>query len=234
MDRNTSQPNPPLLQRLRSNLALRHYSPRTAAAYRSWVIRFVRFHHLRHPATMAESEVLEFLRYLRERRRVAAATQTQALAVLLYLYAHVLERPLRVAGRIPRAKGPTRLPVVLTPSEVARVLDGLSGVYAIVGLLLYGSGLRLTECLTLRVKDVDLARREIVIRRGKGSRDRVTVLPVALVPRVAEHLEWMNRVHVRDRERGGGWVRLPGALARKYPETPVSWAWQRLFPSTRV
>lgn len=118
---------------------------------------------------MGEPEVLAFLRWLRENRRVAAATQTQALAALLYLCADVLERPLRVAGRIPRAKDPTRLPVVLTPAEVARVLEGLTGMYAIVGLLLYGSGLRLTECVTLRVKDVDLARREIVIRRGGGS-----------------------------------------------------------------
>jgi integron integrase len=233
MDGHSSQSNPPLLRRLRSNLALRHYSPRTVAAYCSWVIRFVRHQGMRHPDAMGEPEVVAFLRWLREERRVAAATQTQALAALLYLYAHVLDRPLRVAGRIPRAKGPTRLPVVLTPTEVSRVLEGLTGTYAIVGLLLYGSGLRLTECVTLRVKDVDLERREIVVRRGKGAKDRVTVLPATLVPRLEEHLAWVARMHARDRARGGGWVPLPGALARKYPAAPVNWAWQWLFPATR-
>jgi integron integrase len=227
------QSNPPLLQRLQSNLALRHYSLRTIASYRGWVIRFVRYHRMRHPATMGEAEVIAFLGYLREERRVAAATQTQALAALQCLYAHVLERPLRVAGWIPRAKGPTRLPVVLTPDEVGRVLRELEGVYGVVGLLLYGSGLRLTECVTLRVKDLDLERREIVVRRGKGGKDRVTVLPTMLVPRLEVHLAQVRVVHQRDRARGGGWVALPGALARKYPEAPVSWGWQWVFPASR-
>ncbi len=227
------QSNSPLLQRLQSNLALRHYSPRTIAAYCGWVIRFVRYHRLRHPATMGEAEVVAFLGYLREQRRVAAATQTQALAALQCLYAQVLDRPLRVAGQIPRAKGPTRLPVVLTPDEVSRVLRELAGVYALVGLLLYGSGLRLTECVTLRVKDVDLVRREIVLRRGKGGKDRVTVLPGVLVPLLERHLARVRAVHERDRARGGGWVALPGALARKYPEAPVSWGWQWVFPASR-
>ena len=230
----TLQSNSPLLRRLQSNLALRHYSPRTIAAYCGWVIRFVRYHRLRHPATMGEAEVMAFLGYLREQRRVAAATQTQALAALQCLYAHVLDRPLRVAGQIPRAKGPTRLPVVLTPDEVSRVLRELAGVYAVVGLLLYGSGLRLTECVTLRVKDVDLERREIVLRRGKGGKDRVTVLPGVLVPILERHLARVRAVHERDRARGGGWVALPGALARKYPEAPVSWGWQWVFPASRA
>ncbi len=229
----TLQSNSPLLRRLQSNLALRHYSPRTIAAYRGWVIRFVRYHRLRHPATMGEAEVLAFLSYLREQRRVAGATQTQALAALQCLYAHVLDRPLRVGGQLPRAKGPTRLPVVLTPDEVSRVLRELEGVYAVVGLLLYGSGLRLTECVTLRVKDVDLERREIVLRRGKGGKDRVTVLPGVLVPILERHLARMRVLHERDRARGGGWVALPGALARKYPEAPVSWGWQWVFPASR-
>jgi integron integrase len=218
---------------LQSNLALRHYSPRTVAAYCGWVIRFVRYHRLRHPATMGEAEVMAFLGYLREQRRVAAATQTQALAALQCLYVHVLDRPLRVAGQIPRAKGPTRLPVVLTPDEVSRVLRELEGVYAVVGLLLYGSGLRLTECVTLRVKDVDLERREIVLRRGKGGKDRVTMLPGVVVPMLERHLARVRAVHERDRARGGGWVALPGALARKYPEAPVSWGWQWVFPASR-
>lgn len=229
----TLQSNSPLLRRLQSNLALRHYSPRTIASYCGWVIRFVRYHRLRHPAVMGEAEVMAFLGYLREQRRVAAATQTQALAALQCLYAHVLDRPLRVAGQIPRAKGPTRLPVVLTPDEVSRVLRELEGVYAVVGLLLYGSGLRLTECVTLRVKDVDLERREIVLRRGKGGKDRVTVLPGVLVPLLEKHLARVRAVHERDRARGGGWVALPGALARKYPEAPVSWGWQWVFPASR-
>ncbi|MBI4541487.1 MAG: phage integrase N-terminal SAM-like domain-containing protein, partial [Gemmatimonadetes bacterium] len=173
---------------MRSKLRPGHYSRRTEQAYVGWVIRFVRHHRLRHPAQLVEQDVMAFLQHLAEERRVAAATQGQALAALLFLYRHVLGRPLRLEGHLPRARTPTRLPVVLTRSEVARVLGQLDGGYRLVGMLLYGSGMRLLECLTLRVKDVDLERGEIRIRRGKGGVDRVTVLPEAVRPSLAAHL----------------------------------------------
>ena len=174
-----SQSNPKLLTRLRSKLRVGHYRPRTEQAYVSWTRRFVRHHHLTHPEQLAEADVVSFLRYLAEDQHVAQSTQAQAMAALQFLYQHVIERPLRLEGRLPRARRPTRLPVVLTRVEVSRVLTHLRGVYGLIGVLLYGSGMRLMECLTLRIKDVDVERGEIRIRRGKGAVDRVTVLPQA-------------------------------------------------------
>src|SRR5512135_683357 len=165
----SSQPKPTLLQALRSNMRLRHFSPRTISAYASWVRRFVRFHHLRHPAELGPAEVRAFLAWLAEDRRVAASTQTQALAALLLLYRDVVGRPPEALGPVPRARAPVRLPVVLTRGEVAAVLGRLEGVPWLVGMVLYGSGLRLMECLTLRIKDVDLELGEIRLRRGKGA-----------------------------------------------------------------
>ena len=231
--RAASQSKVRLLQLLRAKLRLGHYSLRTEQAYRSWVIRFVRFHGLRHPAGLGEPEVEAFLRHLVERGRVAASTQQQALAALLFLYREVLGRPLRLAGRIPRGRSPGRIPEVLSREEVVRVLGQLDGVHRLIGLVLYGSGLRLAECLTLRVKDVDLARREIRLRRGKGERDRVTVLPAAAVEALGRHLERVRRLHRRDLESGGGRVALPGALATKYPGAAASWPWQWVFPAGR-
>ncbi|MBI2538036.1 MAG: phage integrase N-terminal SAM-like domain-containing protein, partial [Gemmatimonadetes bacterium] len=165
-----------LLHSLRANLRLRHFSPRTEEAYVSWVRRFVRFHGLRHPAELGEREVVGFLTHLSVERRVSASTQGQALAALLFLYREVLGRPLAGLGAIPRARAPVRLPVVLTRQEVERVLAGLKGPAGLLGAMLYGSGMRLLECLTLRVKDLDLERGEVRVRRAKGARDRVTVL----------------------------------------------------------
>jgi integron integrase len=156
------------------------------------------------------------------------------LAALLFLYREVLHRPLEGLGPVPRGRAPTRLPVVLTPAEVQRVLGHLDGTYRLVGILLYGSGMRLLEGLSLRVKDVDLARREIVIRRGKGATDRVTVLPAALVAPLGRHLERVRAQHARDLAAGAGWVALPDALDRKYPQAGRSWPWQWLFPATRT
>jgi integron integrase len=222
-----------LLTLLRAKLRLGHFSLRTEQAYRGWVVRYVRYHDLRHPLEMREDEVLEFLRHLAEDRHVAASTQVQALAALQFLYREVLDRPLRLAGRVPRGRVPDRLPTVLTRDEVVRVVDELLGVYRLVALLLYGSGLRLMECLTLRVKDVDLARGEIRVRRGKGARDRVTVLPAVIRGALEAHLVEMKRRHRRDLDRGAGRVALPGALARKYPRAAASWAWQWIFPAKR-
>lgn len=227
------QPKPKLLQALRANLRLRHFSPRTEEAYTSWVRRFVRFHGLRHPAEMGEAEVLAFLTHLSVVRRVGPATQAQALAALLFLYKEVLGRPLDQAGMIPRARAPVRLPVVLTPPEVQRVLAALRGTMRLVGILLYGSGMRLLECLTLRIKDVDLDRGELRLRRGKGGKDRVTVLPRAARGPLGEHLERVRADYSRDLADGAGWVELPDALSRKYPAAGRSWPWQWVFPATR-
>jgi integron integrase len=229
-----SQSNPRLLTVLRSKLRLGHYSVRTEQAYVGWVRRFVHFHALRHPRDLDERDVTAFLRVLVEDRRVAASTQTQALAALLFLYREVIGRPLRLSGTIPRGHRPLRVPVVLDRGEVARVLAQLTGTYHLVGLLLYGSGLRLLECLTLRVKDLDLGRREIRVRRGKGQKDRVTLVPDAAVALLEAHLARVKVLHQRDLEAGGGAVALPGALGRKYPAAARSWAWQWVFPATRA
>ena len=227
------QPKTTLLHSLRANLRLRHFSPRTEEAYVSWVRRFVRFHGMRHPREMGEPEVVRFLTHLTVERRVAASTQSQALAALLFLFREVLGRPLEGLGPLPRARAPGRLPVVLTRAEVRRVLDGLAGTVALVGVLLYGSGLRLLECLTLRIKDVDLERGELRLRRAKGARDRVTVLARAAREPLARHLAEVRRLHERDLAEGAGWVELPYALGRKYPNAGRSWPWQWVFPARR-
>lgn len=227
------QPKAKLLQTLRAKLRLGHFSPRTEQAYVSWVRRFVRDQGLRHPRGLGEREVTAFLTRLAVEGRVAASTQAQALAALLFLYRHVLERPLEGLGRVPRGRMPVRLPVVLTADEVERVLGCLAGTSRLVALLLYGSGLRLMEALTLRVKDLDLARGEIRVRRAKGARDRVTVLARSVVRPLAEHLERVRRLHQRDLEAGAGAVELPGALRRKYPTAARSWPWQWVFPAVR-
>jgi integrase len=196
------QQKPKLLHSLRANPRLRHFSPRPEEAYVSWVRRFVRFQGLRHPGELGEREVVGFLTYLSVERRASASTQGQALAARLFLYREVLGRPLAGLGRIPRPRARTRLPVGLTPPEVERVLAGLKGVANLVGGLLYGSGLRLMECLTLRVKDVDLERGELRIRRAKGAKDRVTVLARAARGPLAEHLEGVRRLHARDVAEG--------------------------------
>ena len=192
------QPKSPFLRALQANMKLRHFSPRTVEAYTSWVRRYIRFHRNRHPAEMGGREVVAFLTWLVVERRVAASTQNQALAALLFLYSTVLERPLTDLGPIPRGRTPTRLPVVLTTGEVRRVLAGLTGYDSLVGLLLYGSGLRLGEALTLRVKDIDLDRGELTLRRAKGARDRVTVLAQSIHKPLETHLERVRARHQRD------------------------------------
>jgi len=229
-----SQSNSPLLCLMQRQMELRRLSPRTIESYLAWVRRYVRYHRLRHPAEMGDPEVRGFLIWLVEHRRVSQSTQGQALAALLFLYRHALDRPLEGLGPLPRGRAPTRLPVVLTRDEVQRVLGYLDGTYRLVGVLLYGSGMRLLEGLTLRVKDVDLARREIVVRRGKGAKDRVTVLSAGLVEPLGRHLERMRAQHARDVAAGAGWVALPDALDRKYPQAGRSWPWQWLFPATRT
>ena len=229
---------PGLLAAVRSACRLRHYSIRTEAAYASWARRFCLFHRdadgrPRHPGTMAEPEVAAFLGHLAEDRGVASSTQNQALAALLFLYDAVLGRPLDDVGAFPRAKRPKRLPVVLTRPEVEAVLARLDGTHRLVASLLYGSGLRLLEGLRLRVKDVGLAEGHIVVREGKGDRDRVTVLPAVLEEPLRAQLGVVRALHARDRAEGHGSVYLPSALAQKYPGAATEVGWQYVFPARR-
>jgi integron integrase len=223
-----------LTQRLRQTLRTRHYSGRTETAYVHWLRRFVRFHDLRDPAQMGEAEVAAFLTALAVRGRVSASTQNQAMGALVFFYRHVLGRRLGALRGLERAKRPRRLPLVLTPGEVRAVLACLAGDAWLVASLLYGSGLRLTEALTLRVKDVDLERLEVRVRRAKGGKDRVTVLPASLRGALRAHLDRVKALHQEDLAAGGGRAELPGALERKAPSAAREWAWQWLFPSPRA
>jgi integron integrase len=229
-------PNAKLLPTLRANLRLRHYSPRTEEAYTSWTRRFVLFHGTRHPRELSESDVKAFLVHLAEDRHCAQATLAQAMAALLFLYKDVLGQPLTGLGSMPRARAPIRLPTVLGPEEVRRVIIQMRGVTRLLALLLYGSGMRLMEALTLRVKDLDIGRGEIVIRRGKGAKDRVTVLPGVLKVALADQVERVRAAHQCDCAKGpdSGWVMLPHALERKYPMAGRSLQWQWVFPSRQV
>lgn len=225
-------PRPPkLLDRLRVHLRTRHYSLRTEAAYVDWVRRFILFHDKRHPQDMGPVEVEAFLSHLAVDRQVAASTQNQAKSALLYLYKQVLGIELPWLDEVVQAKRPQQLPVVLTPSEVRDVLLHMNGTPALVAQLLYGTGMRLLEALRLRVKDVEFARREIVVREGKGNQDRVTVLPENLIGPLQAQLHKARALHEKDLDAGLGRVVLPHALAVKYPEADRSWAWQYVFPS---
>lgn len=229
-DIRTHDTRPKLLDMLRSALHARHYSRRTEQAYCYWVRRYIRFHKLRHPAEMAEPEMNSFLTHLAVEEKISASTQNQALAALLFLYRHVLGRKVGDLGEVVRARKPMRLPVVMTREEVRAVLDNLSGDRWLMASLMYGAGLRLSECLRLRVQELDFARNLILIRDGKGSKDRVTMLPGSLRAPLQEHLKKVKLVHERDLADGWGAVRLPMALDRKYPNAPREWCWQWVFP----
>jgi integron integrase len=222
---------PKLLDQVRQQIRVRNYSIRTETAYAEWVKRYIRFHQYRHPLEMGAVEIEAFLTHLAVKRNVAGATQNQALAALLFLYKEVFKAELPWLDGIVRAKKPKHLPVVLTRDEVARVLAQLSGVKWMVATLLYGSGLRLLEALRLRVKDVEFSRGEIVVRDGKGQKDRVTMLPRTLVAPLQEHLQKVADLHQQDLAEGFGRANLPFALARKYPSAAADWAWQFVFPS---
>ena len=222
-----------LISELRSALRSRHYSRRTEESYCLWVRRYIRFHQLRHPADMAEPEINAFLTHLAVRGEVSASTQTQALSALLFLYRHVLQREIGDLGELVRARRPRRLPVVLTRDEVRELLARLEGDRWLIASLLYGSGLRLMECLRLRVLDLEPARGQITVRDGKGGKDRVTMLPRLVAPALREQLAAARAVHRRDLAEGWGRVDLPGALARKYPNASAEWRWQWVFPQQR-
>lgn len=221
-----------LLQAVRDRARYRRFSPRTEQAYTSWIIRFIRHHRLRHPRTMGALEVAAYLTYLASEKRVSAGTQTQARSALLFLYREVLKIDLGDLGQFTWARPTSRLPVVLNHAEVAVLLGQLEGTMWIIGMLLYGSGLRLLECLTLRVKDIDLGRGEIRVRAGKGNKDRITMVPEAVKPNLRQPLEAVRARHQRD-VAGQIGVALAGALGSKYPRADQEWAWYWVFPAKR-
>jgi integron integrase len=227
-------PKPRLLDRVREAVRARHYSRRTEETYVAWIRRYILFHGKRHPVEMGAAEITQFLTALAVEGKVAAATQNQALSALLFLYREVLALEAPWLDGLVRAKRPQRLPVVLSRDEVRAVLQRLEGTPRLMAYLLYGAGLRLLECCRLRVQDVDFGANQVIVRGGKGDKDRVTMLPAAVKADLARHLEVVRSQHQLDLQRGAGWVELPDALARKYPNAGREWAWQWVFPATRM
>lgn len=231
---NAAEPHrPKLLDQVRAAIRARHYSRRTERAYAYWIRRLIFATGLRHPSELGPDDVTRFLTSLAVDQRVSASTQNQALSAILFLYREVLGDDLPWLNDVVRAKRPLHLPVVLNRSEVTSLLRRLSGTPAIMAGLLYGSGLRLLECCHLRIQDVDLARHEIVVRRGKGSRDRRTMLAAGVASQLTSHIEAVKRTHEADLLAGAGWVELPHAIGRKYPHAGREWPWQWVFPATR-
>ena len=228
-----SQP-PKLLDRVRHAIRTRHYSRRTEEAYVGWIRRYILFHRKRHPASMGAEEVNGFLSHLAVDGQVSASTQAQALSALVFLYRNVIDDPLPWMDEIVRAQRPKRLPVVLSRDEVATVFSHLEGTPRIVASLLYGAGLRLLEALRLRVKDIDFAANIVVVRDGKGGKDRRSMLPESLRAALRTQIESVRRLHARDLAQGGGEVWLPDALSRKFPAAGRDLAWQWVFPSARL
>ena len=224
---------PKLLDRVRHALRVRHYAIRTEDAYHDWTRRFILFHGKRHPQDMGETEVNTFLTHLAVEGRVSASTQTQALCALLFLYEHVLGRPLDQLGVV-RANRPKRLPVVLSRAEVWAVLDRMAGTSGLLGRLMYGSGVRVLEAVRLRVKELDFDNGLIVVRQGKGDKDRRTIFPESVRADLSAHLERVRVLHDKDLAAGSGAVYLPGALDRKFPQAAREWRWQYVFPSARL
>lgn len=223
-----------LMDKVRETLRVRHYSPATEKSYTRWIRLFIIFHDKRHPAEMGAPEISAFLTHLAVRQRVAASTQNQARAALLFLYRHVLDRDPGSLADVESARRPSSIPVVLTRSETAQLFDHLHGTPRLAAGLLYGSGLRLMECLRLRVKDLDLEHGVLQVRRGKGAKDRRTMVPGALRPALRVHLADTLRQHRSDVAAGAGWVALPHAISRKFPGAGREWSWQWVFPATRI
>ena len=222
-----------IIERVKVEIRTRHYSPRTEEAYVGWITRYLDFHRGRALADLAIDDIRQFLSALAIDAKVSASTQNQARAAITFLYRDVVRAPVGTVDGVATAKRPRHLPEVLTADEVHRVLAALTDPYKLVASLLYGSGLRLLEALHLRVKDADLDRGELLIRGGKGGKDRVTVLPNVLLDPLREHLLMVQRVHDRDVARGQGRTVLPEAFIRKHPTAPLEWRWQLIFPATR-
>ncbi|MDQ3820426.1 MAG: integron integrase [Acidobacteriota bacterium] len=229
-----SLPKQSLLDQVRSAIRLRHYSIRTEEAYLNVIRRFIIYHKKRHPKEMGVDEIRQYLSHLATDRNVAASTQNVALSALLFLYREVLQLELPLIEGVERAKRPLRIPVVLTAEEVRRVLANISGTHHLMASLLYGAGLRLMECVRLRVKDIDFDYRQIVVRDGKGEKDRRTILPAPLIDPLRRHLARVRLQHEDDVRQGQGRVYLPYALERKYPNAASDWLWQYVFPAAKL
>jgi integron integrase len=225
---------PKLLDRVRGAIRTRHYSRRTEESYVGWIRRYILFHRKTHPGEMGVSEISAFLTWLAVDRRVSASTQNQALSALLFLYKEVLAIDIGTVPPVVRARTPERLPVVLSRDEVVAILKHLTGTERLLVMLLYGAGLRLEECLDLRVKDLDFERQQITVRQGKGRKDRVTMMPAAAREALTAHLEEVRRLHEADLACGLGRVVLPFAMERKHPKAATDWRWQFVFPAARV
>jgi len=225
--------NNKLVDKLHCEFRVRHYARRTEKSYIGWVKRYIYFHKMRHPSEMAELEINAFLTHLAVDKKVSASTQNQALAAILFLYRYVLGRKVGDLGSVKRARKPMRLPVVMTVEETRAVLSEMPDEHKLKASLLYGAGLRLMECLRLRVQDIDFSGNEILVRDGKGSKDRITMLPNSVKSDLKAHLEKVRLTHSRDIEEGFGDVALPDALVRKYINAPKEWRWQWVFPQTR-
>jgi integron integrase len=229
-----AKPPPRLLDQVRAAIRTKHYSPKTEEAYVGWARQFILFHGKRHPVEMGETELGQFLQHLAVNKRVAASTQNQALNALLFLYGSVLNKPLGKLPKVFRAKRPKRLPTVLRQAEVQRLLAAMKSPYSLMARLLYGAGLRLTECTNLRFKDVDFSTNQILVRDGKGFKDRVTMLPEVIRDELYGHIERLKKFHHKELEAGRGRATLPYALARKYPNLSKSQQWQYVFPAAKL
>lgn len=225
---------PKLLDQLREAIRSRHYSRRTETSYCNWVKRYIYFHDVRHPAEMAEPEVNAFLTHLAVKEKVSASTQNQALSALLFLYRHVIGREIGDLGEVIRARRPLRIPVVLTKDEIRKILAQIKGDKWLMACIMYGSGLRLMECLRLRIQDVDLQSSTLTVRDGKGNKDRVTMLPSSIKKPLLEHIKKIKKIHKNNVENGYGEVFMPYALARKYPNASREWRWQWVFPQEKL
>lgn len=225
---------PKLLDQARERARLKHYAIRTEEAYIGWIKRFILFHNKRHPNQMGVTEIEAFLAHLAAYEHVAPSTQNQALAALLFLYRDVLNQELERPVNVPWTNKPKKLPTVLSPDEAQQVIVCLPGIYQLIGKLLYGSGLRLMECLRLRIKDIDFDQKLIVVRDGKGDKDRITVLPQSVIRPLQEQIQRARQLHQQDLQQGFGAVYLPHALTRKYPNANRDWAWQYVFPAERI
>ncbi|MER3447456.1 MAG: integron integrase, partial [Candidatus Dadabacteria bacterium] len=228
---NTEKKPKKLLDQVRDAIRLKHYSNRTSKSYVHWIRRYILFHNKRHPKDMGAPEIEAFLTHLAVKENVAASTQNQALSALLFLYREVLKQDVALVTNSVRAQKPRRLPTVLSKEEVQKVISLMRGTHQLMAKLLYGSGLRLMECVQLRVKDIDFGQHQIVVRDGKGMTDRVTILPNTLIAPLQEQLQRVKRLHEEDLAKGYGSVCLPFALKRKYPNADREWVWQYVFTS---
>jgi integron integrase len=221
-----------LLDQVSDAIRVKHYSSRTEKTYKDWIMRYILFHNKRHPKDMGAEEIQAFITYLATERHLSASTQKQALSAVIFLYRHVLHMDIALPSDIFRAEKSETLPVVLTHQETMSVINKMTGVTQLMAKILYGSGLRLMECLRLRVKAIDFGNHQIIVRDGKGEKDRATMLPDALIPDLQMHLETVRVIHQQDLKAGYGEVYLPYALARKYPNAAKEWMWQYIFPAS--